>query len=86
MLHLGLLGTGIAFLIYFTLLQNVGATNTSMVTYLVPIVGLTSGSLLRGERFGPNVFVGAAAMILGVWLAQRAPRTGLVNRGYEELR
>ncbi len=71
---LGLLGTGLAFLIYFVLLQRVGATNTSMVTYLVPVVGLTSGSLLRGEHFGNNVYVGAVAMITGVWLAQRAPR------------
>jgi drug/metabolite transporter (DMT)-like permease len=73
LLALGVLGTGIAFLIYFALIQNVGATNTSMVTYLVPIVGLTSGALVRGERFGPNVLVGALAMIFGVWLAQRAP-------------
>jgi drug/metabolite transporter (DMT)-like permease len=35
---LGLLGTGAAFLIYFALLERVGATNTSMVTYLVPQV------------------------------------------------
>jgi drug/metabolite transporter (DMT)-like permease len=71
---LGLLGTGAAFLIYFWLLQRVGATNTSMVTYLVPVVGLSSGALFRGERFGANVFLGALAMISGVWLAQRAPR------------
>jgi drug/metabolite transporter (DMT)-like permease len=74
LLALGLLGTGIAFQLYFTLLHSVGATNTSMVTYVVPIVGLISGAVVRGERFGANVFVGAAAMIGGVWLAQRAPR------------
>jgi drug/metabolite transporter (DMT)-like permease len=71
---LGLLGTGLAFLIYFQLLGTVGATNTSMVTYLVPVVGLTSGALFRGERVGANVVLGACAMIAGVWLAQRAPR------------
>lgn len=76
LLALGLLGTGLAFLIYFTLLERVGATNTSMVTYLVPVVGLTSGALFRGERFGSNVYVGAFAMIAGVWLAQRAPQAG----------
>jgi len=75
LLALGLLGTGLAFLIYFTLLQRVGATNTSMVTYLVPVVGLSSGALVLGERFGANVFLGALVMIVGVWLAQRAPRT-----------
>lgn len=74
LLALGLFGTGLAFLIFFSLLQRVGATNTSMVTYLVPVIGLASGALVRGERFGVNVFVGAAAMLGGVWLAQRAPR------------
>ncbi len=71
---LGFLGTGVALLLYFRLIQSVGATNTSMVTYLVPVIGMTSGALFRGERFGGNVLVGAAAMIGGVWLAQRAPR------------
>jgi drug/metabolite transporter (DMT)-like permease len=70
---LGLLGTGLAFLIYFTLIERVGATNAAMVTYLVPIVGLAAGALYRGEHFGANVFVGALALITGVWLAQRQP-------------
>ena len=77
LLALGVFGTGIALQIYFVLIQNVGATNTSMVTYVVPVVGLVSGAVIRGERFGTNVFVGAAAMIGGVWLAQRAPRKAL---------
>ncbi len=79
LLALGLLGTGFAFLIFFSLLQRVGATNTSLVTYLVPVVGLFSGALVRGERYGANVFVGALAMIGGVWLAQRAPKRGGAN-------
>lgn len=73
---LGVLGTGLAFLIYFTLIERVGATNASMVTYLVPIVGLVSGALVRGERFGWNVLVGAVVLIAGVYLAQRTGPTG----------
>jgi drug/metabolite transporter (DMT)-like permease len=73
LLALGVFGTGIAFLIYFTLIQNVGATNASMVTYIIPIIGLASGALFRGERFGANVFIGALALIGGIWLAQREP-------------
>jgi drug/metabolite transporter (DMT)-like permease len=74
LLALGLLCTGTAFIINFELIASVGATNASMVTYLVPIVGLASGALVRGERFGANVFVGAAVLILGVYIAQRRPR------------
>jgi drug/metabolite transporter (DMT)-like permease len=74
LLALGVLGTGVAFVIYFSLVQSVGATNASMVTYLVPFVGITAGVLVRGERFAPNVFAGGALLITGVWLAQRRPR------------
>ncbi|MEE8602085.1 DMT family transporter [Euzebya tangerina] len=76
LLALGLLGTGVAFIIYFTLIGRVGATNASMVTYLVPVVGLIAGAIFRGERFGPNVFLGAATLIVGVYLAQRRPVPG----------
>lgn len=73
LLALGVFGTGLAFLVYFTLIGRVGATNASMVTYLVPVVGLVAGAVVRGERFGPNVLVGATILVLGVWLAQRVP-------------
>jgi drug/metabolite transporter (DMT)-like permease len=81
LLALGLFGTGLAFLVYFALIESVGATNASMVTYLAPIVGLASGAVFRGERFGPNVFVGAAALIGGVWLAQRQPLASRLGAG-----
>lgn len=73
LLALGVLGTGLAFFLYFVLLESVGATNASMVTYLAPVVGLTSGALFRHERFGANVFLGAATLVFGVWLSQRRP-------------
>jgi drug/metabolite transporter (DMT)-like permease len=71
LLLLGVFGTGLAFLIFFRLIERVGATNTAMVTYITPIVAMSAGALYRGERFGSNVFWGAAALIGGVWLAQR---------------
>lgn len=70
---LGVLGTGLGFLIYFTLIERVGATNATMVTYLAPVVGLASGAAFRGEHFGLNVFVGAALLIGGVWVSQKQP-------------
>jgi drug/metabolite transporter (DMT)-like permease len=73
LLCLGLLCTGTAFILYFTLIASVGATNASMVTYLVPIVGIASGAVVRDERFGANVFAGAALLVVGVYLAQREP-------------
>lgn len=71
---LGAFGTGLAFLVFYTLIERVGATNASMVTYLIPVVGLLAGWLILGERFGPHVLVGAGVIVAGIWLAQRQRR------------
>lgn len=68
---LGALGTGIAFLLFYMLIERVGATNATMVTYLIPVVGLVAGWAILGEEFGPHVLVGAAVIVTGIWLAQR---------------
>lgn len=74
LLALGALGTGAAFLVFYMLIERVGATNATMVTYLIPVVGLLAGWLVLGEHFGPHVFVGAAVIVAGIWLAQRERR------------
>jgi drug/metabolite transporter (DMT)-like permease len=71
LLALGTLGTGLAFLLFYMLIERVGATNATMVTYLIPVVGLVAGWAILGERFGPHVLIGAAVIIVGIWLAQR---------------
>lgn len=71
---LGAFGTGLAFLVFYMLIERVGATNASMVTYLIPVVGLIAGWLILDERFGPHILVGAAVIVAGIWLAQRRSR------------
>lgn len=68
---LGAFGTGLAFLLYYLLIGRVGPTNTTMVTYLIPVVGLAAGALLLDERFGLHVLGGLAVIVFGIWLAQR---------------
>ncbi len=72
---LGIFGTGLAFLVFYVLMERVGATNATLVTYLIPVVGVTAGIVVLGERFGANVPVGGALIIAGVWLAQRTVRS-----------
>lgn len=81
---LGAFGTGLAFLLFYLLIQRVGPTNTTMVTYLIPVVAVITGWVLLGERLGLNVLVGAAGILGGVWLAQRQ-RTVTVDEELEEL-
>lgn len=71
LLALGAFGTGIAFLLFYMLIARVGPTNSTMVTYVIPVVGLTAGWLILQERVGLHVLVGAAVIAVGIWLAQR---------------
>ncbi len=71
-LALGVLGTGVALVLYYELLARVGATRTVMVTYLLPVMALVYGALLLGERVGWHSIVGLAFVLLGVMLTARA--------------
>ncbi|TCJ16110.1 DMT family transporter [Rubrobacter taiwanensis] len=66
LLGLGIGSTGIAYIIYFRLIANVGATKTLMVTYLVPAMGLLYGALLLGEEVTVPKLAGLALILLGV--------------------
>lgn len=65
---LGVLGSGIAYLISFTLIARWDATRAVMVTYLLPIVGIALGVSFLGERLGIPVLVGTVLIIGGVAL------------------
>ncbi len=65
---LGLLGSGIASLCFFRLLQSWGATRTSLVAYLLPIVGIAAGALVLGEAVDLGIIAGTALVIGGVAL------------------
>jgi drug/metabolite transporter (DMT)-like permease len=67
---LGALGTGIAFVLYYRLIAEAGATSASVVTYLVPVVAVALGAVLLGEPVTWNVFAGAAVVILGIAIAE----------------
>jgi drug/metabolite transporter (DMT)-like permease len=70
---LGVFGTGLAFLVFYVLVDRVGATNATLTTYLIPIVAVLAGALLLDERLGLGAVVGGALILLGIWLAQRTP-------------
>ena len=69
-LTLGVAGTGIAYLLYYALVRDEGATTTSMVTYLIPVVAFGLGVVVRDEPAHWYVFAGAAVVIAGVAVAE----------------
>lgn len=64
---LGILGSGFAYLAYFRLLRDWGATRTSLVAYLLPVVGILMGTLIGEPITVPRV-VGTALVVGGVAL------------------
>jgi drug/metabolite transporter (DMT)-like permease len=67
---LGAFGTGIAYILNYSVIRDAGATVATTVTYLLPIVSVVAGVLLLDEPLTWNEPVGAAVIILGALLAQ----------------
>ncbi len=68
MIWLGALGTGVAYLIFFRIIERWGATRTTLVTYVIPVVAIVLGFLFLDERLRPRELLGAALIIGGVVL------------------
>lgn len=79
MLALGILGTGIAYVIYYRLLAQVGSAIGSAVTYLSPIVGVILGLLVLGEEVTWNEPLGALVVLFGAAVAQGRINLGRFN-------
>ena len=66
---LGLLNTAVATWLFFSLLNSVGSTRTSLVAYFIPLVGVILGILFMGESLSWNLFIGALMIVGGVlWI------------------
>jgi drug/metabolite transporter (DMT)-like permease len=73
MAALGLGGTGIAFVIYYTLNHAIGPTKTSLVAYIAPIFAVVYGVTLLDENFGVATALGIVLITGGSWLAAKSP-------------
>jgi drug/metabolite transporter (DMT)-like permease len=73
-LWLGVLGSGIAYLLFFRLLGRWGATRTSLVAYELPIVGIILGAVVLGEVVDARLILGTALIVAGVGFVNGAIR------------
>jgi drug/metabolite transporter (DMT)-like permease len=67
----GVLGTGIAFVLMGRLVGRVGATRASIVGYLIPVVALLLGVVLRSDEVEPIAIAGVALVVVGAYLTSR---------------
>ena len=74
-LGLGLTGTGIAYVLYYYIVQRMGAVQASTVTYLPPVVALLIGYLFVGEPLRAMDLIAMSAILGGVYAMQLSPRS-----------
>ena len=66
LLGISVFGTAFAYMLYFHIIRTVGATNTLLVTFLVPITALLLGVLVLKESLSQHAIVGMAVIFAGL--------------------
>ena len=80
---LGLLGSCVAYLLYFYLLNTVGAGRSSLVTYIFPVIGLLLGVIFLNEVADWRLIVGSALVVGGIAAVNRPVGGRAVPAGRE---
>lgn len=73
-LVLGVVGTGLAFVLMATLVGRVGGPRASFITYLIPPIALVLGAVFLGETVAPIALGGAGLVLAASILASRAEK------------
>ena len=86
LLALGILGTGVAYVLYYALLAGAGASRSILITYLVPALALAYGAILLGEPVTVSAVAGLALVLAGVALGTGAIRPARTRAPVPEAR
>jgi drug/metabolite transporter (DMT)-like permease len=70
LLALGVLGSGIAYVLNYSVMRAAGSTTASTVTYLIPVFSTVLGVVVLGESLHWNEPVGALVLIVGIAISQ----------------
>lgn len=80
-LGLAILGTALAYILYFRLLATAGATNLMLVTFLIPVSAILLGGAVLDERLDPEHFLGMTLIALGLAAIDGRPLRTLGRAG-----
>jgi drug/metabolite transporter (DMT)-like permease len=75
LLWLGILGSGVAFIMNYYLIHEIGPTRATMVTYIFPLGGVILGVLFLHEQLTWQLLTGATLIIVSLAVANWKPRT-----------
>lgn len=70
--YLGLMGTVLAFILYYQGIKSIGPAKTAIFINLVPIWAMILSAIVPGERITPPLVLGAAMVTGGVFLTSRS--------------
>lgn len=73
-LALALVCSGVAYLLYYRLIRDIGPTRAMTVTFLMPALGMLWGMLFLGETVSATMLVGAGLVVAGTAAVLRPPR------------
>jgi len=79
LLFLGVLGSGVAFVLAYYLIHEIGPTRTTMVTYLFPLGGVTLGVIFLNEQLTWQVITGAVLIVASLVIANWEPKRRELN-------
>jgi drug/metabolite transporter (DMT)-like permease len=68
------LGTGVAYILYYFIVANLGAIASSSVTYIPPVVALVIGVFLAGDEIDPLGYVAMMVILSGIAVLQLGGR------------
>jgi len=74
---LGVLGTGVAYVLNYQIITSEGATVAATVTYLLPVVAIVLGVLVLGESITVTTLAGIALVLAGVALTRRRVKSAI---------
>ena len=82
-LALAILGTSAAYILLYWLMERIGATRTSMVTYLLPPFALVYGALFLREAITLDALLGLGLVVVGILLTNGMLRLPALGRSQE---
>lgn len=65
-LYLAVFGSVVAFTLYFYVLKHISVVLLSMTSFITPVLALTAGAMVLGEKFPPGTLLGAALIFCGI--------------------
>jgi drug/metabolite transporter (DMT)-like permease len=77
LLYLALIGSALAFSLYFNILRSIGPGKAAYTSLLIPIVAMLLSTIFEGYRWSIAAVLGIALAIAGLFIALRARRAAL---------